>query len=182
MSKWMAKQSVGAEVITDPFDPTQRWLVDTVRRQAQPMRRQRLHGFEALVRWQHPRDGSISPAAFLPIAEEAGLMIKLTDFMLHGACRQLRTWQLRGGDWLATAPSLMGRGALRDLAQAAGLVFVPEEFGVRAGAQVEDGVVHVHGLDVAQEPHLLGVLRGGGVILKVAAARRAAGPAREVCQ
>jgi heat shock protein HtpX len=35
MSKWMAKQSVGAEVITDPFDPTQRWLVDTVRRQAQ---------------------------------------------------------------------------------------------------------------------------------------------------
>ena len=35
MSKWMAKQSVGAQVITDPFDPTQRWLVDTVRRQAQ---------------------------------------------------------------------------------------------------------------------------------------------------
>ncbi len=35
MSKWMAKQSVGAEVITDPFDPTQRWLVETVRRQAQ---------------------------------------------------------------------------------------------------------------------------------------------------
>ncbi len=35
MSKWMAKQSVGAQVITDPFDPTQRWLVETVRRQAQ---------------------------------------------------------------------------------------------------------------------------------------------------
>jgi diguanylate cyclase (GGDEF)-like protein/PAS domain S-box-containing protein len=54
----------------------------------------RLSGFEALVRWQHPRDGAISPASFLPIAEEAGLMIKLTDFVLHCACRQLREWQL----------------------------------------------------------------------------------------
>lgn len=35
MSKWMAKQSVGAQVITDPFDPTERWLVETVRRQSQ---------------------------------------------------------------------------------------------------------------------------------------------------
>lgn len=35
MSKWMAKKSVGAQVITNPFDPTERWLVDTVRRQAQ---------------------------------------------------------------------------------------------------------------------------------------------------
>ncbi len=53
----------------------------------------RLSGFEALVRWQHPQDGSISPAAFLPIAEEAGLMLRLTDFVLHCACRQLRAWQ-----------------------------------------------------------------------------------------
>jgi diguanylate cyclase (GGDEF)-like protein/PAS domain S-box-containing protein len=55
----------------------------------------RISGFEALVRWQHPSDGSISPAAFLPIAEEAGLMLRLTDFVLHCACRQLREWQQR---------------------------------------------------------------------------------------
>jgi diguanylate cyclase (GGDEF)-like protein/PAS domain S-box-containing protein len=53
----------------------------------------RLAGFEALVRWAHPQDGAISPAAFLPIAEEAGLMLRLTDFVLHCACRQLREWQ-----------------------------------------------------------------------------------------
>jgi len=53
----------------------------------------RLAGFEALVRWAHPSDGAISPAAFLPIAEEAGLMSRLTDFVLHIACRQLREWQ-----------------------------------------------------------------------------------------
>jgi diguanylate cyclase (GGDEF)-like protein/PAS domain S-box-containing protein len=53
----------------------------------------RISGFEALVRWHHPQDGSISPAAFLPIAEEAGLMLRLTDFVMHCACRQLREWQ-----------------------------------------------------------------------------------------
>jgi len=61
----------------------------------------RLAGFEALVRWHHPLDGSISPAAFLPIAEEAGLMIRLTDFVLHCACRQLREWQQSDAAWAA---------------------------------------------------------------------------------
>jgi diguanylate cyclase (GGDEF)-like protein/PAS domain S-box-containing protein len=49
-------------------------------------------GFEALVRWQHPTDGALSPSSFLPIAEEAGLMLRLTDFVLHCACRQLNEW------------------------------------------------------------------------------------------
>ncbi len=53
----------------------------------------RISGFEALVRWTHPQDGTIGPGTFLPIAEEAGLMLRLTDFVLHCACRQLREWQ-----------------------------------------------------------------------------------------
>ena len=53
----------------------------------------RLTGFEALVRWHHPSDGTISPTVFLPIAEESGLMLRLSDFVLHCACRQLREWQ-----------------------------------------------------------------------------------------
>ena len=59
----------------------------------------RLVGFEALVRWQHPQDGTISPGAFLPIAEEAGLMLKLTDFVLHCACHQLHEWQQLDPAW-----------------------------------------------------------------------------------
>ena len=59
----------------------------------------RLAGFEALVRWQHPLDGNISPVSFLPIAEEAGLMVKLTDFVMHCACHQLREWQLSDPAW-----------------------------------------------------------------------------------
>ncbi len=53
----------------------------------------RLAGFEALVRWNHPQDGTIAPGRFLPIAEEAGLMVRVTDFVLHCACRQLKAWQ-----------------------------------------------------------------------------------------
>ncbi len=53
----------------------------------------RVIGFEALARWTHPTDGPIGPAAFIPIAEEAGLMPRVTDFVLHCACRQLAEWQ-----------------------------------------------------------------------------------------
>jgi diguanylate cyclase (GGDEF)-like protein/PAS domain S-box-containing protein len=53
-----------------------------------------LTGFEALVRWKHPGGSTMQPSSFLPIAEETGLMLPLTDFVLHCACRQLRQWQL----------------------------------------------------------------------------------------
>ncbi|MFO1325841.1 MAG: EAL domain-containing protein [Rubrivivax sp.] len=52
-----------------------------------------LGGFESLARWHHPEQGSISPAAFIPIAEDSGLIVELTDLVLQRACRQLRHWQ-----------------------------------------------------------------------------------------
>ncbi len=52
-----------------------------------------LTGFEALVRWKHPGGDTLRPTAFLPIAEETGLMEQVSDFVLHCACRQLRQWQ-----------------------------------------------------------------------------------------
>jgi len=58
----------------------------------------RLDGFEALVRWQHPRQGLLSPHAFLAMAEDSGQMLQLTDFVLHCACRQLAQWQARDVD------------------------------------------------------------------------------------
>ena len=55
----------------------------------------RLRGFEALTRWSHPTRGDISPVTFIPIAEETGMIIELTDMVLSRACRQLRQWQSR---------------------------------------------------------------------------------------
>lgn len=50
-------------------------------------------GFEALVRWLHPEKGLISPAKFIPIAEETGLIIDIDLWVLQEACQQLKIWQ-----------------------------------------------------------------------------------------
>lgn len=52
-----------------------------------------LKGFEALVRWQHSKRGFISPGQFIPIAEESGLVIPMTRWILREACSQIAEWQ-----------------------------------------------------------------------------------------
>lgn len=63
-------------------------------------------GVEALIRWQHPESGFISPAEFIPIAEETGLIIPIGEWVLRTACRQSKAWQEAGYEPMTMAVNI----------------------------------------------------------------------------
>jgi len=84
-----------------------------------------IFGFEALVRWRHPIQGFISPATFIPIAEETGLIASLGEWVLREACREAASWpkelriainlsplQFRRGDLLGLVHSVLFESGL----------------------------------------------------------------------
>ncbi len=69
----------------------------------------RIIGMEALVRWQHPELGLISPGEFIPLAEDTGLIVPLDEWVLHSACAQNEAWQEAGFPPLRISSNLSAR-------------------------------------------------------------------------
>ena len=68
-----------------------------------------LCGVEALIRWQHPELGLISPATFIPVAEATGLINQIGTWVLRTACRQAKQWQMAGYEPIRVAVNLSAR-------------------------------------------------------------------------
>jgi len=66
----------------------------------------RMVGSEALLRWNHPERGMISPARFIPVAEESGLIVPIGTWVLQEACRQNSLWQQAGYDPIRVAVNI----------------------------------------------------------------------------
>jgi diguanylate cyclase (GGDEF)-like protein/PAS domain S-box-containing protein len=67
---------------------------------------QEIEGFEALIRWHHPKRGMVSPAEFIAIAEETGFIVPLGRWVLHEACNQVKIWRDRYPDSIAFSVSV----------------------------------------------------------------------------
>ena len=68
----------------------------------------RIVGAEALLRWKHPQRGYISPATFIPIAEDSGLILPIGEWVLEQACRQAVEWQRAGLPQIPIAINVSG--------------------------------------------------------------------------
>ncbi|MBY0123338.1 EAL domain-containing protein [Bacillus sp. S/N-304-OC-R1] len=66
-------------------------------------------GAEALIRWNHPAEGMISPADFIPIAEETGLIVPIGEWVLRNACKQLKEWHNQGHTFMSVSVNLSVR-------------------------------------------------------------------------
>jgi len=74
----------------------------------------RLTGVEALLRWNNPQLGMVSPVQFIPVAEDTGLIVPIGEWVLRQACRQMRAWLDEFGHEMTVAVNLSGRQFRQD--------------------------------------------------------------------
>ncbi|WP_072914881.1 bifunctional diguanylate cyclase/phosphodiesterase [Geodermatophilus obscurus] len=125
----------------------------------------RVTGVEALVRWHHPERGLLAPGAFLPLAEQAGLMRRLALQVLERAIRDLRDWRA-AGHVLSLAVNLSVSN-LQDVALPDQVQLLLETHGVPADALVLEITEDVLMADAARSQQVMAGLRQLGVRLSI---------------
>ncbi|MCB9012190.1 MAG: EAL domain-containing protein, partial [Actinobacteria bacterium] len=110
-----------------------------------------LRGFEALLRWDHPEDGEVSPADFIPDAEESGLIVDIGRWVLHQACLQAAEWNRLAARPLEMSVNVSGvqlrhPAFLTDVAQALANAGLPAN---HLTLEITESVLIDHGDDMA---------------------------------
>ncbi len=114
-----------------------------------------LIGFEALLRWQHPKHGMISPLDFIPLAEETGLIIPIGWWVLREACHQIYSWQLKHPDCshLSISVNISNKQfAQHDFVEK--LQFISQETGIPSTSlklEITEGTVMINPVSVAEK-------------------------------
>ncbi len=122
-------------------------------------------GAEALVRWDHPRLGTLGPGEFIAVAERSGMVLELDGLVLRQACRQARAWADVGNP-LRVAVNLSGRH-FREPGLAAGVLAVIDEVGVDPGLIELEVTESVAVDDSGIAVHELGRLRARGLSVAI---------------
>lgn len=123
-------------------------------------------GVEALLRWQNPQHGPVSPADFIPLAEDTGLIVPIGSWVLHQACRQARQWLDDGINIQTMAVNLSPiqfaqQDIVKLVASALNLTGLPPE---RLELEITEGALMAH---TEQAGHTLRALKALGVRLAI---------------
>jgi EAL domain-containing protein (putative c-di-GMP-specific phosphodiesterase class I) len=108
----------------------------------------KIAGMEALLRWQHPLHGLISPVKFIPLAEENGLILSIGEWVIQSACRQLQQWQQQGYDTPRLAINLSAR-QFRQKNLADNIAQILQQYNIAAhqlGIEITESIL-VHNID-----------------------------------
>ena len=125
-----------------------------------------LRGVEALVRWQHPKLGLVLPNRFIPVAEESGLIIPLSLWVLREACRQHQAWRRAGYPPVQIAVNISATQFLRsNLPETVAQALAAHEMeAAYLELELTEGVLMVDATDTARQ---IAELRGLGVRISI---------------
>jgi len=130
------------------------------------LRDRRVIGVEALLRWQHPAQGRIEPARFIPLLEETGLIVAAGEWVLRRACLQGRAWQAAGLAPVRTAVNVSAR-QLREPGMAARVLAILAETGMPASCLDLEITEAIMIDDLGANRAMLDVLRRAGVTVSI---------------